>query len=113
MLHSRLLAASLKSLGSTFRTPGLARSNHLQRLPDIYVTPLERRFGLQASLGQSRWCVSTAAEAATHRTGRSWLKQLRHWNKIYKQLSKARLSALVVSTATVGYIAGKETTLSS
>lgn len=38
---------------------------------------------------------------------KTWLKEAKKWAKIAKQLSKARLSALVVSTTAVGFIAGK------
>ena len=55
----------------------------------------------------SRTLSSSASDAAiaasiTARPVRSW----RAWLKVYKQLSKARLSALVVATAGAGFVAG-------
>ena len=60
--------------------------------------------GGQAS-NQVQRCFSTAVSGSRQKT---WLQEAKAWSKIAKQLSKARLSALVVSTTAVGFIAGKQ-----
>ena len=49
--------------------------------------------------------IHTQAAEGASKT-KSVASQFRQWSKIFQQLSKARLSALVVSTTAVGFIAG-------
>lgn len=53
----------------------------------------------------TKHCWSSSAATSIRQDTLS--QNLRGWWKVAKQLSKARLSAFVVSTAAVGYIAGK------
>ena len=57
-----------------------------------------------ALIKQVRQCSTTAAAAVPR--PKSWLQEAKGWTKIFKQLSKAKLSGLVVATAAVGFVAG-------
>ena len=58
---------------------------------------------LQGTAAQGWRSLSTATSGVRQKT---WLQEAKSWGRVAKQLSKARLSALVVSTTAVGFVAG-------